>query len=91
MLIFSTGPVSVSDNRATLLQQPAKDPVVFTAAAAVILNSNFLDNGRGDHDTVQIHVSKEPFTVLGNIASGLIRIDGVPLADPWKPLNVQMT
>ncbi len=86
--IASTGRILASDNRATLFP-PDKIPLIVASASAVILNANYVDGGRGEHDVVQLHVGRGPFTVLGNIASGIIRVNGAPLPAPWKPLNVE--
>jgi hypothetical protein len=66
-----------------------------TAAGAIVASSNFvrvpLAAGTGATPFV---MSLNPgnvqtsVTVLGNITSGRIEIDGVPLAAPWAPLNV---
>jgi hypothetical protein len=87
--IVSRGRVALNDNRATLLQQ-SNIPVVLVASAAVIMDANYLDNGHLDVDQqvcVVLQVPKNAFTVLGNLASGPIRIGGSPLPEPWKSLN----
>jgi hypothetical protein len=86
--IASTGRILVSDNRVTLVP-PDRIPLIVASASAAILNANYVDGARGDHDVVQLQLGRGPFTVLGNIATGVIRVNGAALPAPWKPLNVE--
>ncbi len=88
--ILSSGPTSITDNRASLLP-PNKEPVIVAVASAIIFDANYVDGGQGDHDVVSLQVGKGPFTVLGNIASGLIRVNGDRLPPALQnPLNIEM-
>ncbi len=91
--IASSGHVQMSDNRSSLVP-PVKIPVVLVRAQRIIFNANSVDADHGEQDVVRLEFinqqSKQPpVTVLGNIVSGLIRINGAVLPDPWKSLNVQ--
>lgn len=92
--VRSPGRVQLSDNRCDLLP-PVKSTVVFVRARGIVFGGNSVDAERGEQDVVQLEVPAVqrdvlPVTVLGNIVSGVIRINGVVLSDPWKALNVQM-
>jgi hypothetical protein len=91
--ISSSGQVQMLDNRSSLVP-PVKIPVVVVRAQKIIFNANSVEADRGEQDVVRLEFfnqqSKQPpVTVLGNIVSGLIRINGAVLPDPWKTLNVQ--
>ena len=45
--------------------------------------------GTGGAPSLQITTPDNRFTVLGNITSNPIKVNGQNLAAPWTPLNVQ--
>ena len=56
---------------------------------AIIASSNYVEGAR-DLPAMRLQLLPEngPFTVIGNITSGQILINGAPLPAPWAPLNV---
>ena len=57
-------------------------------AGALVLMGNYFD-GPTQAKAIQIRLPDQaPYSVLGNIASGPIEVNGAALADPWLPLNV---
>ena len=77
-----------TDNRC-VLQTVAETvaPHVSIVAGAVIAGSNQIQTqSRGI--ALALHVNVERCTVLGNIVTGRIQINGVDLGNPWRPLNV---
>ena len=77
-----------TDNRC-VLQTVAETvaPHVSIIAGAVIAGSNQIQTqSRGI--ALALHVNVERCTVLGNIVTGRIQINGVDLGNPWRPLNV---
>jgi hypothetical protein len=63
-------------------------PAARIAAGAVVAGNNYLRGPlKGTALELQL-VAGGPFTVVGNIASGPIEVNGAGLAAPWQPLNV---
>jgi len=87
--IGARGACVVSDNRCLLATDRAV--VVDVSGGAAIAMGNYLEG------LVQIpvlpamtlSVGGGPFTVLGNIASGPIEVNGAGLPSPWTALNVE--
>jgi hypothetical protein len=69
--------------------------LIVIKARAIIASSNFVKDLFNPADTEQRAVmvlqptGKETFTVLGNIHTGSILVNGALLAAPWLNLNVQ--
>ena len=83
-----TGPVIFTNNRCLLA---SRSPLVAEMAmGAIIANANYFEGVQVTRQpAVVLQIPKEgPFTVLGNIASGEIHINGAALPVPWAPLNV---
>ncbi len=85
------GSCTFNDNRCLLEGQ--KQPAVDIAAAACVLNANHVRGTQGGV-TVDVKLPELPepkgFTVLGNITTHSIAINGTALNNPWAPLNAQM-
>jgi hypothetical protein len=63
-------------------------PVAEATVRAAIASSNFLE-GPADVPALVLRLPEAaPFTVLGNITSGPIEVNGATLTPPWAPLNV---
>jgi len=100
------GRCAFNDNRGTSLV-PTDQPVVVVEASAIIMNANYLfgplnanrkDNndthtGAGGNglDVAELSINGGSFTVVGNITSAPILVDGQPLGPPWDALNVVST
>ena len=57
-------------------------------AGALVLMGNYFD-GPSQANALQIRLPDQAlYSVLGNISTGAIQVNGAPLADPWLPLNV---
>ncbi|MEQ8651690.1 MAG: DUF6519 domain-containing protein [Kiloniellales bacterium] len=67
-------------------QTPRAQPVVAALEADTVAASNNRMIGLGDLDSMT--VQSQTFTVLGNISSGNIRVNGSALPAPWAALNV---
>src|SRR5437762_1692688 len=63
-------------------------PVVEAAVRAAIASSNYLQGTANVPALVLQLPEAAPFTVLGNITSGPIQVNGATLTPPWAPLNV---
>lgn len=62
--------------------------VVHIAGGAVVINANYMA-GSSEGVSLQVTTTEaEAFTVLGNIATGSILVNGAALDAPWKALNV---
>ena len=55
---------------------------------AAIASSNYLLGPRDLTALVLRLPDAAPFTVLGNITTGPIEVNGNPLTTPWAPLNI---
>ncbi len=74
-----------SDNRCVLASRGAP-PVTVMAGRALIASANYVE-GPGNAVAMRMQVPRGRFTVLGNIATGPIEVNGTALAAPWAPLN----
>ncbi len=87
VMIAVTGACAISDNRCLL--RGREQPTIQSAAASAIVSSNQVQGTQG-RTTVALKLpDRGPFTVLGNITTNAIEINGAVLAAPWAPLNVQ--
>jgi len=87
MLIAVAGPCSISDNRCFL--RGREQPAIRGASANAIVSSNHVQGTQGKI-TVSLRLpDRGPFTVLGNITTNGIEINGAILGAPWAPLNAQ--
>lgn len=82
-----SGPCTFNDNRSLL--RGREQPSVEVAAGAAVVNANHVRGTQGKV-TVAIKLPDQgPFTVLGNITTHTIEINGAALGAPWAPLNIQ--
>ncbi len=98
VLCNTPGTVLFSNNRCLLTNlQTSNEAVVSITAASLIVNANYVQRpvlGTPDvaiGNGVQLHVTgnnENAFTVLGNLSSGGIHVNGNPLGAPWANLNV---
>lgn len=91
--IAGGGAFVFSDNRCLLTSGPSAvagppvaPSVAVISAGALIASANYLQ-GPKNAVAMRAQVPQGPFTVLGNIASGPIQVNGVALGAPWGPLN----
>jgi len=87
VLITVTGACSISDNRCLL--RGGAQPAVQGAAASAIVNANHVQGTQGKVTVALKLPDRGPFTVLGNITTNSIEINGAVLGAPWAPLNIQ--
>jgi len=87
VLITVTGACSMSDNRCLL--RGRAQPAVQGAAASAIVNANHVQGTQGKVTVALKLPDRGPFTVLGNITTNSIEINGAVLGAPWAPLNIQ--
>ena len=87
ILVEADGALTLSTNRCVL--NAARVPVAEAQAGAIIASANYLE-GSGGVPSMRLQLSPEngPFTVVGNITSGEIVINGTALPAPWASLNV---
>jgi hypothetical protein len=87
VLVAVSGACAISDNRCLL--RGREQPAIQSAAASAIVSSNQVQGTQG-RTTVALKLpDRGPFTVLGNITTNGIEINGAALPAPWAPLNVQ--
>lgn len=91
--VVTGGAFTFSTNRclltATTSRANLNQPVAQARAGAIIASANYLEGpARLPALVLQLLPENGPFTVLGNISSGNILINGNALAIPWSPLNV---
>lgn len=86
VFVGGVGTFSFIGNRCLFNSQRA--PVVEAAVRAAIASSNYLEGPANVPALVLRLPDASPFTMLGNITSGPIEINGVALASPWASLNV---
>jgi hypothetical protein len=79
-----------SDNRCLLETPSTPTPVADITSGAAIVNANFVRRlpASDNSPALLLGVGQGPFTMLGNIFSGLVRVNNAPLDAPWSPLNV---
>jgi hypothetical protein len=86
VFVGATGALSFNDNRCLFNTRGA--PVAEAEVGAAIASSNYLLGPRDITALVLRLPDAAPFTVLGNITTGPIEVNGNPLTTPWAPLNV---
>jgi len=86
VFVGGVGSLSFASNRCVFNTRGA--PVVEAAVSAAIASSNYLEGTSGVPALVLQLPNAAPFTVLGNITSGPIEINGAALTLPWASLNV---
>jgi hypothetical protein len=85
--VVTSGILTFSANRC-LLSTGGEQSVAQAQVGAVVVSANYLE-GPVKIPALTLQLPKtSPFTVLGNITSGVIMINGSALAAPWAPLNV---
>jgi hypothetical protein len=57
------------------------------SAGTIIATGNYLEGPAGVA-AMKLQAPGRPFTVVGNVTSGPIQVNGAPLAAPWEALNV---
>jgi Right handed beta helix region len=86
VFVGGIGTLTFTGNRC--LFNARRAPVVEAAVRAAIASSNYLQ-GTANVPTLVLQLPEAaPFTVLGNITSGPIQVNGATLTPPWAPLNV---
>ena len=81
------GSAIFSDNQCILLTPGGANPspLATLGAPMIAVANNILTGGA---PSLQITVPKDKFTILGNVTSNPITVDGVAVTGPWAPLNV---
>lgn len=88
ILIVEAGPTVLSENRCVLMFSRA-NPIVAVVAKAVIASANYLE-GHPEFVTLLISVPRGAFTVLGNMVTSEIQVNGQSLPPPWNDLNARI-
>ncbi len=86
-----------SENQCLLDSSKPTQPVAEITAQAVAAANNYCKSPR-EAIGIQLHgpfttdkqATVGPVTVLGNLTSGVIKIENAPLGNPWAPLNVTL-
>ena len=86
VFVGGIGTLTFTGNRC--LFNARRAPVVEAAVRAAIASSNYLQGTANVPALVLQLPEAAPFTVLGNITSGPIQVNGATLTPPWAPLNV---
>ncbi|MEJ2541433.1 MAG: DUF6519 domain-containing protein [Gemmatimonadota bacterium] len=91
--VLSAGTCTFTDNRCLQHPPAGRTPlIVDIESAAAIVSSNYLERPTVERPraSMDIDVDNGPVTVLGNIATGDIHVNGadLPPSSPWRPLNV---
>ena len=76
-----------SDNRC-FLEAPRAEPVARIIAGALVASANYLEGRQKSTSFAIVLPAAAGFTVLGNVASGPILVNGATLSAPWDQLNV---
>ena len=87
VMISVAGACAISDNRCSL--RGRAQPAIQAGAASAIVSSNQVQGTDGKTTVTLKLPERAPFTVLGNITTNAIEINGAVLPAPWAPLNVQ--
>ena len=89
--INQDGACTIGENHCftPLPQDPASagPATLIATAGAIVCSGNYVVGPRAG-SVVVLNTGKGPFTVLGNITSAPISVNGPPLLPPWAPLNV---
>ncbi len=91
--IRSQGAVVFSENRCLLAPAPnTSNAIVDIDATAAIASGNYVERPKqdGGPPAFDIDIGNGPFTVLGNISTGAVLLNGAALGAPWAALNVQV-
>jgi hypothetical protein len=84
--IATDAPCLFGENRCFLTAVEGVPAARITAAAALASNNYLQASLKTPALEIQLPAGA-PFTVLGNVASGPIEVDGAALPAPWQPLN----
>lgn len=81
-----SGSCRFSDNHCTDTNELLSAEVALEANSVIAANNRI--EGPARAHSLEITASARSFTVLGNIVSGEIFVNGAGIAPPWQPLNV---
>ena len=84
--VFGNGACAFNDNRC-LLAAPERRLVAFVRGRSLIVGSNYAEGPPGGIGLALSIPDQGLCTVLGNVATGPIRLNGVALPAPWNVLN----
>jgi len=85
--IAVSGACTLNDNRGIF--RGRAQPAVAVVAAAAIVNANHVESSGGMKFTIELSLTdKALLTVLGNVTTRPIALNGAPIPSPWTPLNV---
>ena len=91
LLVRTPGDCLASDNRCALMTRDTVQGVAWIEATnGAIVSSNRVEGISRESIFIRVPTGKvAAATVLGNITSGLIRLNYQVLGNPWAPLNVR--
>lgn len=86
VLVAIAGSCTFNGNRCQL--RGRKQAALVALVQSAIVNANHIESNEAEFTVELTVLDKGLFTVVGNITSRLIGVNGSPLAAPWAPLNV---
>jgi hypothetical protein len=86
VMVGTTGTFGFANNRCLLSTRG--QPVAAARVGAIMASANYLQGQANVPAFIVQLPDRGPLTMVGNIASGSIQINGAALALPWAPLNV---
>jgi len=86
VLIAISGACTFNDNRCRL--RGRKQAAVAATALSAIVHANHVESSDGEFTVELTLPDKALFTVVGNVTTRLIGVNGSQIPPPWTPLNV---
>jgi len=86
VLIAISGDCTFNDNRCRL--RGRKQAAVAATALSAIVHANHVESSDGEFTVELTLPDKALFTVVGNVTTRLIGVNGSQIPSPWTPLNV---
>ncbi len=86
VLIAISGACTFNDNRCRL--RGRKQSAVAATALSAIVHANHVESSDGEFTVELTLPDKALFTVVGNVTTRLIGVNGNQIPPPWTPLNV---
>ncbi len=86
--VFTAGAMVIGENRVTLDAPGDSVSAVALLGSSAVVSANHVSQPRGQR-SIQLALNPQgaPFTMLGNVTSGPIVVDGAGLGAPWDALN----
>ena len=86
VLIAISGACTFNDNRCRL--RGRKQAAVAATALSAIVHANHVESSDGEFTVELTLPDKALFTIVGNVTTRLIGVNGNQIPPPWTPLNV---